>query len=70
MAWINVDIPIKQIVYHANDECSSVSGREETQYRGVGEIKRDGGWLQFSDLSEVIKYHKEKYPDFAFLQHC
>jgi hypothetical protein len=70
MVWINIDIPIKQITYHYKDNCTHVEKKKETEYEGVGEIKRDGCWLQFADLSEVIEYYKEKYPDFAIFQHC
>ncbi len=70
MVWINIDKPIKQITYHFNDNCECVEKKEETEYTGVGELKKDGGWLQFDDLSDVIIYYKEKYPDYAIFQHC
>lgn len=70
MVWINIDIPIKQITYHYKDNCEYVEKKKETDHTGVGEIKRDGGWLQFEDLSEVIEYYKENYSDFAIFQHC
>lgn len=70
MVWIEIDKPTKQITYHFKDDCADVQKKEETEYKGVGEIKKDGGWLEFSDLSEVIEYYKEKRPDFAIFQHC
>jgi hypothetical protein len=70
MVWIDVDIPTKQITYHYIDDCAHVEKKGETEHREVGEIRRDGGWLRFADLSEVIRYQKENYPDFAIFQHC
>ena len=70
MAWLNVDIPIKQCTYHSDEGCKYVFEKEETTNQGVGEIKRDGGWVHFESLMEANRYHDQKYPEFAFFQHC
>jgi hypothetical protein len=70
MVWIHVDIPTRQITYHYKDDCSYVEKMQETELKGVGEIRAEGGWLQFTDLSEVIEYYNTAYPDFAIFQHC
>ena len=70
MAWLDVDIPIKLCTYHSDEGCKYVLEKEEMKHKGVGEIKKDGGWVHFESLMAANRYHDEKYPEFAFFQHC
>lgn len=48
MVIVNIDKPLKSLTAHTNPDCTFVTRyMAETPYKGLGEIKRDGGWLQF-----------------------
>ena len=70
MVWLNIEMEIKQLTYHSRDDCEIVQKREETQSGDEEASGKGGEWLEFSDLTEVIDYYKEKYPEFAIFQHC
>jgi len=44
--WVNVDIPTRTCVLHA-ELCEEVARVRRTGLKGVDELLRDGGWLQF-----------------------
>lgn len=70
MVWVNVDKPTKRCVIHADPECIYVIRKGETPFKGVGEIKRDGGWLKFSAIKEAQSFCRSKFPSFSVSVHC
>lgn len=44
MVWMNIDKPIKKCTIHQDSSCTYVKNKKETQYKGIEELKRDGGW--------------------------
>jgi len=40
--WLNVDIPTQTAMLHTN-QCRHATTIEPTEYRGIGQLKRDGG---------------------------
>lgn len=68
MIWMNIDIPTKICTIHSN--CSYVERKKETLFKGIHELKRDGGWKSFNSKEEAISYHTEKYLDYKLIVHC
>ena len=56
--WVNVDKPAAKATLHA-DRCRYVQSKHETATKGVGELKRDGGWLSFGSIEEAL----DSYPN-------
>lgn len=52
--WVNVDRPTAKEMLHA-EHCRYVRDKHETELKGIGELKRDGGWLPFESLDEARK---------------
>ena len=69
MIWVNIDKPLKSCTIHASN-CTFVLKKQETKYKGVGKIKRDGGWLPFESLEDAYNFCREEYPDFTVSRHC
>ena len=63
--WVNVDFPLKSCTLH-RVECSYAMNRAETEYKGMGEMKRDGGWLHFANLFAAEQYCQEHFPTRLF----
>ena len=42
--WVNIDIPTKKFTIHTN--CQYTDRKKETLYKGIENLKRDGGWLE------------------------
>jgi hypothetical protein len=56
MIWVNVDKPTKKLTIHTNLSCVYVLDKKETPYKGIEELKRDGGWISFNDEDEAQIY--------------
>lgn len=41
--WVNIDKPTQKCSIHTNPNCSYVINKKNTLYKGVGQLKRDGG---------------------------
>lgn len=59
--WVNVDKPTKTCTIHADEGCTYVKDRQETPFKGVGELKRDGGWISFNSVDEARNWCQSKY---------
>jgi hypothetical protein len=60
--WLNVDFDRREYscrLHH--DNCRFIL-KTPTLYKGIGELKRDGGWLHFETVSQAEVWHKENYP--------
>lgn len=53
--WVNVDKPTKTCTKHVSG-CTYEIGKRETKYKGIGNLKRDGGWLPFDSLKAAQDY--------------
>jgi len=58
--WVNVDKPTKTCTIHVRG-CEYDNRKIETEYKGIGNLKRDGGWLPFESLKEAQDYCKERW---------
>lgn len=56
-AWVNVDSARTDYLIHAPG-CRYVEAKTATEFHGVGELLRDGGWMPFASLEEA----QEAYP--------
>lgn len=59
--WLNIDIPTKTNTIHFKIK------PPKAKFKGIEEIKRDGGWFEFDGEEEAIKYAKSNYPDFNLI---
>lgn len=59
--WVNIDKPRK--FYRLHLESCPFCTSSETPYKGVNEMKRDGGWFQFESKAEARKNYTENYSD-------
>ena len=63
MFWVNIDRPWKKCVIH-REECPWfrwVTYGDKPKFKGVGEPKRDGGWLPFVSISDAENYCKREW---------
>lgn len=70
MIWVNVDKPTKKCTIHTNSDCQYVVNKRNTPYKGVGELKSDGGWLSFPTLTDAENYCKTKHQNYFVTRHC
>ncbi|MCR2820053.1 hypothetical protein [Lederbergia panacisoli] len=66
--WMNIDKPTKKCTIHTN--CSYLDKKSETKYKGILELKRDGGWLKFDSKNEAKKYHLNNCGTYSLIEHC
>jgi hypothetical protein len=60
--WLNVDTDPREYSCRLHrDNCGSIR-KTPTPFKGIGEIKKDGGWLHFETVGETKAWHREKYP--------
>ena len=60
MFWVSVDIPTKTCIMHT-DDCIYTKRMRETKLKGVGVLKRDGGWLSFGTFLQTEDYCKREW---------
>ena len=58
--WINVDKPTRKCVVHS-ETCIYARGKRETPLKGIGKLKRDGGWMPFQSPREARSYFDENW---------
>lgn len=68
--WVNVDIPTQKCTLHTNPSCTYVIRKKETPYKGVEQIKRDGGWLAFPTVSAARNHCETHYNNYRFNADC
>ncbi|RPF53329.1 hypothetical protein [Aquisalibacillus elongatus] len=66
--WVNIDVPTKCYTLHR--ECSYTNRMCETPYKGVGKLKRDGGWIRFRNEDIALKRQQEEYEQYELIIHC
>lgn len=60
--WLNIDFPTADAKLHRST-CDWVLKASETAYKGVGALRRDGGWLRFDSRSEAERYIEAELGD-------
>ncbi len=53
--WLNVDIVTKTATLHALG-CTHEIDKRDTEYKGIGRLKRDGGWLGFTTRDDADRH--------------
>jgi hypothetical protein len=66
--WINIDIPTKKFTLHK--QCGYTEKIKETALKGVGSLKKDGGWLQVKSKSEAEILYDGGCAHFELVNHC
>ena len=70
MVWTNFDIATKSLTIHQNAGCKHVFERSETPLKGLDELKRDGGWIQFEKYLQAHEFCTENFMDSRLVQCC
>jgi len=69
MVWVNVDIPWKTCTIHT-EPCRYVSyyvhGEGKPQFKGIEELKRDGGWFSFHSTKGAVDSCKRDWEPKGF----
>jgi hypothetical protein len=60
MFWVNIDTTTKTCTMHTAD-CINAKTKSETKLKGVGLLKRDGGWLSFGTFVQTEDYCKREF---------
>ena len=60
--WLNIDFPEKKATLHINT-CRHVLALGPTEFKGVGKMKRDGGWMPFESNAEAEEYIRSQLVD-------
>lgn len=68
--WVNVDKLTKKCTIHTNSGCRYLANKRGTRYKGIGELKRDGGWLSFPTLTNAENYCKTKHQNYKVKKCC
>ncbi len=63
--WVNVDFTTKICTLHA-PSCIYEMNKAETNYKGIGQLKRDGGWLQFESAAEAEMACRKRFPKLTY----
>ncbi|GEL77833.1 hypothetical protein [Tenuibacillus multivorans] len=66
--WVNIDVPTQRFTLHR--ECMHTNRMCETPYKGIGKLKRDGGWIRFRNIDVAVKRQEEDYNQFELVIHC
>ena len=61
MVWLNIDKLTKRCTLHSAPTCIYLQNKEETEYKGIGELKRHGGWLEFPNETEAREFFLAKF---------
>jgi hypothetical protein len=69
--WMNIDRPSKRCQLHRSD-CNHVQSKFATPLKGVGELRSEGGWLEFGSIPDAIAYFDRNYRKLEFdrLEKC
>jgi len=67
--WINVDLPTNTATYHAAP-IPCVGPPEVTPFKGVQEMKRDGGWRLFETERAAGEWLSREYADRLVVVKC
>ena len=69
--WMNVDRPSRRCQLHRSD-CVHVQSIYATPLKGVGELRSEGGWLEFGSIPEAFSYFDRNYRELEYdrLEKC
>lgn len=70
MIWLNIDKPTRKCTLHANSQCTHLLKKKETMYKGLGRLKRDGGWLYFGSTRVAVLYFQGNLSGYELITHC
>jgi hypothetical protein len=70
MVWVNVDRPTRRCTLHTNLDCVYVARKQETLYKGLEKMRRDGGWFSFPTLKDAERFCKTRFSDYSIIRHC
>lgn len=70
MIWLNVDKPTKLCTLHTDGRCTKWQKNRETQFKGLGKLKYNGGWLNFVSAEQAMLYYQSDFPEYEFIDHC
>ena len=66
MLWLNVDKPDRKCTLHEADCRKRLTA--ETELKGIGELKKDGGWFSFENVEAAKTYSETEWPTYDFVE--
>ncbi len=60
MFWVNVDKPGNRKCTIHKEGCRFILS-EETPYKGIERLKRDGRWFHFASIEEAENYYQREW---------
>jgi hypothetical protein len=70
MAWLNVDKATRKCTVHDDPNCQYVVGMAATPLKGIGQIRDDGGWLDFPTLQAAHQHAQANWPNYRLTDCC
>ena len=70
MVWLNVDKPTKRCTIHTDLDCRYVVDMIETSLKGIGELKKDGGWLSLPGVVSAENFCRKEYQGYPVTICC
>ena len=70
MVWANIDIPTKSFTIHRDAGCRHVFEKGETPLKGLDELKREGGCIQFESYLRAHEFYIHNFGNFKLVQCC
>jgi len=58
--WVNIDKTKRRCTVHS-EVCRYSREKRETSLKGIGAIKRAGGWMPFTSIEEARTYFDENW---------
>jgi hypothetical protein len=68
--WVNIDKPTQRCTIHTNRQCGFLRNKYATPLKGIGILKKNGGWISFDGIVLAREYCKENYRKYKLIEHC
>ncbi len=63
--WMNIDKPKRRCTVHSK-VCRYSIEKKETSLKGIGKVKRAGGWMPFISIEEATKYFDDEWYNLGY----
>ena len=70
MTWLNVDKPTKKCTIHDDPNCEYVVAMAATSNKGIGQLRADGGWLDFPTVAAAAQHARASWSNYDTTQCC
>jgi hypothetical protein len=70
VVFVNIDKPTQRCTIHTNKTCGFLQNRYATPLKGIGVLKKNGGWLSFDGIVVARKFCKAEFGTYTLIEHC